>query len=107
MSITFGESIICCTTQYGKSLRPIVDGKKTSVNDFAFIQWEKGMSISDGRFIYTSWYGKDGQRTAEMLFDHKKDPDENVNISAEPSSARQVRRLSKVLDSFRIRIKGK
>ena len=91
----------------GKSLRPIVDGKKTSVNDFAFIQWEKGMSISDGRFIYTSWYGKDGQRTAEMLFDHKKDPDENVNISAEPSSARQVRRLSKVLDSFRIRIKGK
>ena len=90
----------------GKSLRPVVDGRKKSVNDYAFIQWESGMSVADGRFVYTSWYGKDGERKAQMLYDHKRDPDENHNVVLNPAYGRHSSRLAEILDAFRLWLKS-
>ena len=90
----------------GKSLRPVVDGRKKSVNDYAFIQWESGMSVADGRFVYTSWYGKDGERRAQMLYDHNRDPDENHNVVLNPAYGRHSSRLAEILDAFRLWLKS-
>lgn len=85
----------------GKSLRPVVSRGSRSVQRYAYIQWGSGIAVCDRRYTYAAWYDKKGNVEASMLFDHREDPDENVNAVSSPSSLRAVKRLSKELDRYR------
>ena len=50
------------------------------------------------RFRYTEWQGrKTGEILARELYDHRNDPDENVNAADEPKYKKDVARLSGML----------
>ena len=68
----------------------------------AFSQYPRGKvmgySMRTERFRYTQWQNrKTGKVMARELYDHKKDPQENVNVAAQPEYAKDVNRLSQIL----------
>ncbi len=57
-----------------------------------------GYCIQTDRYRYTEWIReRSGELLARDLFDHKMDPAENVNISADPENADLIRQLSGLL----------
>jgi hypothetical protein len=51
------------------------------------------------RFRYTEWQDRKTKKVmARELYDHEKDPQENVNAVDAPEYARDVQRLTRVLN---------
>lgn len=77
----------------GKSLLPVLENPEARVKSEAFGCWKDSATVKTDRFRYTEWK-KQGAVSARMLFDHQKDPDENVNIADHPEYAEAVNELS-------------
>ena len=68
-------------------------------NEAIFSRWHSGESVRTDRFLYTEWRDRKGAVSARMLYDHEKDPDENVNVAEKPAYADDVKRLHAVLSA--------
>lgn len=87
----------------GDSLTPVLDHPKRMVKDAAYSRYNSGESVRTARYLYTEYYA-DKARTqlrARMLYDHRNDPDENVNVSEQPRYQLVVEYLSKKLAAMR------
>jgi arylsulfatase A-like enzyme len=63
------------------------DGGKQAV----FSKWSGCEAVKTDRYLYTEWNkGKQGKAPARMLFDHKLDPQENVNLAGKEEVAEIV-----------------
>ena len=90
----------------GKSLRPILDDPHATVKTAAFTQHPRpshttvpgeamGYSLREARYRYTEWRDwKSARVVATELYDHATDPDETVNLAAQPDAAANVRTLA-------------
>jgi arylsulfatase A-like enzyme len=85
----------------GKSLVPILKDPKVKVKDAVFSRYHDGESIRTDRYLYTEWLNEKGQIHSRMLYDHKTDPAENVNIAEKPENATIVSELSQKLAQLR------
>jgi iduronate 2-sulfatase len=97
------------TGQEGVSLRPLIDGKVTSVKQAALTQHPRpayygdsmqamGHSIRTRDFRYTQWRArKDGSLIGSELYDHRIDPSESVNRAHDPKYSDQLPRLRALL----------
>jgi arylsulfatase A-like enzyme len=84
----------------GKSLLPIIKGKKSNVRDWLFGAYmDCQRMIRDQRWKLIK-YNAGGVKNAQ-LFDLKHDPDELNNLVADPKHARQFARLEKALADAR------
>jgi len=72
--------------------KPTQDWKKA-----AFSRWFAGESIRTNRYRYTEWTNKENEQYARMLYDHKIDPMENVNVSESPEYREIVQQHSRML----------
>jgi hypothetical protein len=68
----------------------------------AFSQYPRGKvmgySMRTRRFRYTEWRNRKTDKVmARELYDHAKDPQENVNAVADPEYEQDVRRLARML----------
>lgn len=84
----------------GKSLAPLLSDSGAWDNrpTFAFSQFHRGKtrgySIRSLDFRYTEWRNHEsGKIVARELYDHRQDPEENVNVAASLERASDVRRL--------------
>ncbi len=85
----------------GKSFAPLIANPKLPWKQAAFSQYPRGKlmghSMRTDRYRYTEW-AMPGERLEGMeLYDHKKDPDENVNIANLPKNKKLVAELSEQL----------
>lgn len=80
----------------GTSLVPILEDDSATVKDAAFSRYHSGEAVKMGRFHYAEW-----NNGAHMLYDHSRDPDENVNVAGEPEYAEVVEKMSKRLQQHR------
>jgi arylsulfatase A-like enzyme len=88
----------------GASLAPILRATAKSVKSAAFSQYPRdkgrqklmGYSMRTERYRFTRWVQRDDptQVDAVELYDHQSDPQENVNIAADPQNADLVARLT-------------
>ena len=46
-----------------------------------YIQWQGGKDAMSERFNYAEWRNQEGLLQAQMLFDHRVDPEENNNCA--------------------------
>jgi arylsulfatase A-like enzyme len=76
----------------GTSMVPLMQNPKQVGKKAAYTRWQNGASITTTDFTYTEW---DNQQ--RMLFDLKKDPDENVNVAEKPDYKETVEKLSQLL----------
>ena len=78
----------------GVSVVPHLRNPERPWKEAVFAEWRGGArTVGTKRFLYTEWIGKEGAREAEMLYDHRLDPEENVNVAADPRYGPVVRRL--------------
>jgi len=85
----------------GKSFDPLMKNPNRLWKNAVFSRYYNGDSVKTDRYRYTEWRGKDGKTYARMLYDHKSDPHENVNISELPQNKAIVEKLSKMLGGLR------
>lgn len=82
----------------GTSFVPVLKDLKRQIKDCVYIQWEGGDNAVDQRYNYAEWK-KNGQIKARMLFDHRRDAEENENSAELEKYRPEVDRLSRWLDS--------
>ena len=85
----------------GKSFDPLMKNPNRLWKNAVFSRYYNGDSVKTDRYRYTEWRGKDGKTYARMLYDHKSDPYENVNISELPQNKEIVEELSRMLEEVR------
>jgi len=83
----------------GKSMVPLLENPRRQWKKAVFSRYKDGDSIKTDRYRYTEWSNSEGKIYARMLYDHKKDPFENVNISELPENQELVDKLSKMLSN--------
>jgi iduronate 2-sulfatase len=77
----------------GKSMVSLLRDPKGTGKAAAFTKWRNGLVVTTKDFTYTE-YGK----KERMLFDRRKDPDENVNVAEKPEYQETVKKLSRLLE---------
>jgi iduronate 2-sulfatase len=88
----------------GLSMVPLLKNPELSWKKAAFSQYPRGKvmgySMRTKRFRYTEWKNREtGEVQARELYDHLKDPQENVNVAAQPEYKQDVQRLGRMLKS--------
>ena len=63
-----------------------------------FCKWSGCDAVKTDRYLYTEWK-KGGKVTHRMLFDHKTDPFENINIAETAEAKDTADQLSKLLQA--------
>lgn len=81
----------------GQSFFPLLKRPGTPWKKAVFSRYMNGESIRTDRYIYSEWHDKQGKFYGRMLYDHKVDPKENVNISELPEHKDLVERLAQQL----------
>ena len=63
----------------GQTLVNVMKDPKAAGKKAVFSRMRSGDSVKTDRYRYTEWLKKDN-KVERMLYDHQKDPDENVNV---------------------------
>ncbi len=71
----------------GSSFKKLLFEPEAVSDGVAVCQWYKGITTIRENWFYTEWVNDNDSSYARMLYDHRVDPDENVNISEEPEHA--------------------
>lgn len=88
-----GESIVNTMKQ------PLLSGGEE------YCRYPNGESIVTERYVYTQYYNpKTGDYVSRMLYDHKNDPLENVNVADDSRYSEVVKELSKKLRAHVARV---
>lgn len=78
----------------GKSFVNLMNGETDQTREVAFSRWIEGESVKTDNYLYTEWFDNDGNVYARMLYDHRNDPKELVNVAESPQYADVVEDLS-------------
>jgi len=84
----------------GDSFVPVLSSPKKKWKEAAYSKMGDGWSVRTQRYLYTEWINKQGEITNNMLYDHKKDPNENVNIANDPKMAKVVNEMKELLNIY-------
>jgi arylsulfatase A-like enzyme len=93
----------------GKSLVNILNDPESNGKEFVFTKTGNAFTIKTKNYGYTEFIDlKNFKTIAGMLYDHQKDPDENINVVDDPAYAKVTERLKKILHTkFQQNITGK
>lgn len=80
----------------GKSLLPVLNNPEKTHKKAAFCRYHNGESVITNEFVYTKWI-KNGEFVSHMLYDHKNDPAENINVADLPKYKEVVKKMNLLL----------
>ncbi len=83
----------------GSSLTTLIENPDAAWKNAVFSRFKNGDSVKTDRYRYTEWTRDNGDIYARMLYDHKNDPMENVNIAAQPEKRDLVDDMQRILHS--------
>jgi len=78
----------------GNSFRELLYDTEASSDGVAICQWYAGITTIREGWFYTEWINDTDSSYARMLYDHRNDPAENINISEDPVHAETIDALS-------------
>jgi arylsulfatase A-like enzyme len=78
----------------GNSFRNLLFDPEAKSDGVAICQWFAGITTIRESWFYTEWVNDNDSSYARMLYDHRIDPDENMNISEDPAQAETIDALS-------------
>ena len=65
---------------HGKSFVPLLEDPGLLWENAVYSRFHKGESVITKRYLYTEWFDKEVNSIDRMIYDHEKDPEENINI---------------------------
>ncbi len=83
----------------GKTMMPLIKGSDMTWENRAFAEWQGARTIITDRYSYTTWINENNEGT-EMLFDHRNDPLEKVNIAGYDKYKNVVKEHKSLIDSL-------
>lgn len=83
----------------GKSIKPIMDDPSAMHKEAVFTSFGSAYSVKTQNFLYSEWVA--GRPPARMLYDHRNDPQENVNVSELEEYSEEVERHHKLFEEIR------
>jgi arylsulfatase A-like enzyme len=83
----------------GRSFVPLMRDPAQPWKDQAVGRFTAGDTLRTDSYRITEYSNPQGQPIARMLYDHRTDPGENVNISEQPARAGLARELTRRLRS--------
>ena len=86
----------------GVSLVPVLEESNVHLKEAIYGRYHSGDSVKMGAYQYTEWSGG-----ARMLYDHRQDEGENVNVVDDPAYADVVEKITKWLADFRCQREAK
>ena len=83
-------------------MAPLLENPARTWKKAAFSQYPRGKvmgyTMRTERFRYTEWKDRDtGEVLARELYDHQKDPQENINAVAQEEYKQDIERLAQML----------
>lgn len=82
----------------GKSFAPLLDNPSAPWKESVFYRAGTGETILTKTHAYTEWINnKTGQPYARMLYDHRADSEENVNVADKPENRKLIEELHEKL----------
>jgi iduronate 2-sulfatase len=85
----------------GESLLKYFHEPENPGKEFVYSRFYAGESIKNADFRYTEWLDTARNRYAEMLYDHRNDPDENINIAIQPGSGALIEKFQNSNEELR------
>lgn len=85
----------------GRSLAPQLRDAASAGKEAVYSRMEAGDSVKTARYRYSEWTDEKGAVCARMLFDHRNDPEENINIAEAPAHRQIVSDHSALLAAMR------
>ena len=64
----------------GKSFVPLLKHPGLLWKNAVYSRFHKGESVITKRYLYSEWFDEEGNSIDRMIYDHEKDPEENINI---------------------------
>jgi arylsulfatase A-like enzyme len=84
----------------GVSFANILKKPDVSNKDFIYSRYHDGETVINDRYAYTEWTSND-KVVARMLYDHKYDYDENINVVDDPEYKRVTQKMQQALNQKR------
>jgi arylsulfatase A-like enzyme len=81
----------------GESLVPILKDPSLDGKSHAFLKNGQGFTIQTQDYSYTEFINGENEVFSSMLYDHRTDRDENINVVDETTYANVVSQLNKLL----------
>ena len=81
----------------GVSLVPVLKDPSLDGKSHVFLKNAKGYTIQTQEYSYTEFINDNNQTFASMLYDHRTDGDENINVVNDANYAHTVTKLSTLL----------
>ena len=81
----------------GESLVPVLKDPSLDGKSHVFLKNGKGYTIQTQEYSYTEFIDNNNETFASMLYDHRTDGDENINVVNKANYADAVTQLSKIL----------
>jgi len=78
----------------GNSFQDLLFHAEATSDGVAICQWFAGVTTIRDKWFYTEWINDQDSVYARMLYDHRVDPQENVNISEKGEHAEVISELS-------------
>jgi iduronate 2-sulfatase len=88
----------------GTSFAPLLNAPEQPWKTAAFSQYPRGggimgYSMRTDRWRLTRWLRRDGSEAARELYDHQKDPREDVNVAERPENKALMKELTKQMQA--------
>lgn len=81
----------------GRSLVPLMKDPDQNIKDAIFLRYLTGNTVKTRKYAYSEWIDQEQNSRGNMLYDHDKDPEENVNISGKPENENRIREFRTLL----------
>lgn len=81
----------------GTSMVPLLNQPDHPWKGAAYSNWLKGKSVQTDRYRYSEFYSVQDQCVSRMLYDHRTDPKETINLSEQGDKKNLVATLSQLL----------
>ena len=78
----------------GNSFRELLFDPEATSDGVAICQWYAGITTIRENWFYTEWVNDQDSSYARMLYDHRVDPHENMNVSEDPAHKETIEALS-------------
>ena len=85
----------------GKSFVPLMIDPDLPGSEAVYARHGQAESVKTKDYLYTEWLNEDGAIVQRMIYDHKEDPDENINKADDQDMQAVVAALSQKLLTLR------
>lgn len=82
----------------GTSFVPLMNEPERPWKKAAFSRWGNGETARTERYRYMEWTNNNGEVTARALFDHQKDPHENINVADQLENQKVVAAMHEMIE---------